>query len=234
MNAADDMKSIMGIYDASLGARSNETSGRAILARQREGDVSTFNFIDNLSRAIEYAGRVLVEIIPSLYSQRQAIQILGEDEAPKVVRLSMDAGQAAPGGDGKERLYNLSVGRYDVTVKVGPSYATQREAAREGLTEIAAQNPGASLLLGDIILKNMDFPEANEAEKRVKILQAAELIKMGLPPNVDEALKLIESGQYSPPGMAPPIPPPGMAPGAPGMPMQGAPPGALPVSEGMM
>jgi hypothetical protein len=37
MNAADDMKSIMGLFDASLGARSNETSGRAIMARQREG-----------------------------------------------------------------------------------------------------------------------------------------------------------------------------------------------------
>ena len=37
LNAADDMKSIMGLYDASLGARSNETSGRAIMARQREG-----------------------------------------------------------------------------------------------------------------------------------------------------------------------------------------------------
>ena len=52
LNANDDMKSIIGIYDASLGARSNETSGRAIMARQREGDVSTFHFIDNLSRAI--------------------------------------------------------------------------------------------------------------------------------------------------------------------------------------
>ena len=38
LNASDDMKAIMGLYDASLGARSNETSGRAILARMREGD----------------------------------------------------------------------------------------------------------------------------------------------------------------------------------------------------
>jgi hypothetical protein len=32
LNANDDMKSILGIYDASLGARSNETSGKAIAA----------------------------------------------------------------------------------------------------------------------------------------------------------------------------------------------------------
>ncbi|HMO42360.1 MAG TPA: portal protein [Phenylobacterium sp.] len=56
LNASDDMKAIMGLHDASLGARSNETSGRAIMARQREGDVSTFHYIDNLSRAIRHAG----------------------------------------------------------------------------------------------------------------------------------------------------------------------------------
>jgi len=54
LNASDDMKGIIGLYDASLGARSNETSGVAINARQREGDVSTFHFLDNMSRAIRH------------------------------------------------------------------------------------------------------------------------------------------------------------------------------------
>jgi hypothetical protein len=35
-----DMKDVTGIHDASLGIKSNETSGRAIMARQREGDVA--------------------------------------------------------------------------------------------------------------------------------------------------------------------------------------------------
>ena len=68
LNATDDMKSIMGLYDASLGARSNETSGRAIMARQREGDVSTFHFIDNLSRSIRHVGRIVIDLIPHVYT----------------------------------------------------------------------------------------------------------------------------------------------------------------------
>src|SRR5204863_4455815 len=87
MNAADDMKSIMGLYDASLGARSNETSGRAIMARQREGDVSTFHFIDNLSRAIRHGGRILLDLIPKVYSTERMVRILGEDLAPASVRI---------------------------------------------------------------------------------------------------------------------------------------------------
>lgn len=79
LNAADDMKSVIGLYDPSLGARSNETSGRAILARQREGDVSTFHFPDNLSRAITQMGRVIIDLIPHVYDGPRIIRTLGED-----------------------------------------------------------------------------------------------------------------------------------------------------------
>src|SRR5690606_28009003 len=79
MNASDDMKAIMGLYDASLGARSNETSGRAIMARQREGDVSTFHYIDNLSRAIRHAGRIMLDLIPKVYATPRVVRVLGPD-----------------------------------------------------------------------------------------------------------------------------------------------------------
>jgi hypothetical protein len=88
LNANDDMKAIIGIYDASLGARSNETSGRAIMARQREGDVSTFHFIDNLSRAIRHGGRILLDLIPKVYSTARMVRILGEDLQPASVQRS--------------------------------------------------------------------------------------------------------------------------------------------------
>ena len=77
--ASDDMKTIMGLYDASLGARSNETSGRAILARQREGDVSTFNFIDNQARMIRHLGKILVDLIPKVYDVPRIVRCIKED-----------------------------------------------------------------------------------------------------------------------------------------------------------
>jgi hypothetical protein len=86
LNANDDMKAIIGIYDASLGARSNETSGKAIMARQREGDVSTFHFIDNLSRAIRHGGRILLDLIPKVYSTERMVRVLGEDLTARTSR----------------------------------------------------------------------------------------------------------------------------------------------------
>lgn len=194
LNAADDMKAITGIYDASLGARSNETSGRAIMARQREGDVGTFHFLDNLSRAIQYAGRILVEIIPSLYSAQQAVRILGDDQKPKVVKLTQEAGGGGAQPNGQPRLYNLSVGRYDVSVKTGPSYTTQREATRDALTQLAQAAPQMAPVMADIIVKLMDFPDAEGVSRRLHAL---------LPPQVLAAEKAAEDGEGS--GMPPEV-----------------------------
>ncbi len=209
LSASDDMKAIIGIYDSALGARSNETSGRAIMARQREADVSNFHFIDNLSRAIRYAGKVLVEIIPSVYSARDTIRILGEDDAQKVVQLgAVTPGEMATGaiqGDttlgGEPKLYDLAMGKYDVTVSSGPSYQTQREESREFLIEIMRQVPGAAQVLGDLAVDVMDFPNADKIAERLRML---------LPPQLQQGGQDMGGlpGQQVPGG----IPPPGALP----------------------
>jgi len=165
MNASDDMKAVMGLYDASLGARSNETSGRAILARQREGDVSTFHFIDNLSRAIRHTGRILIDLIPKVYNSERMIRVLGQDGKANLVRITDADGVPDPQAD----IYNLTIGKYDLTVKAGPSYSTQREEAATMLTELIRANPGSAAILGDLIVENLDLPGG---EKVVKRLQA--------------------------------------------------------------
>lgn len=198
LNASDDMKAIMGIYDASLGARSNETSGVAIKQRQLEGDTSTFHFIDNLSRAIQYAGRCLIEIIPSVYSARETIRILGPDEAPKVVKLTQETaaqqGVDSPQDDPNARLYNLATGKYDVTVKAGPSYATRREEAANALIEIIRAQPDLAPIVGDLLVDNLDFPNAPEVAKRLKKMLPPQLQEgpngqpAGLPPEIQQQI----------------------------------------------
>ena len=170
LNASDDIKSVVGIYDSSLGARSNETSGRAILARQRESDVSNFHFLDNLAHGIAYCGRLLVELIPAVYGARQTIRILGDDEKDEVVTLTQQDGGAVS-EDGEQKLYNLNVGRYDVVVSSGPSFATQREESREFMLELMRQVPGAAQVIGDIVLEMFDFEGADRIAERLRALQ---------------------------------------------------------------
>ena len=209
MVAADDMKAIIGIYDSAMGQRSNETSGRAILARQRESDTANFHFIDNLNRAIRYIGECLVEIIPSVYGARQTIRILGQDQTDKVVRLAQNSaimGAKSETIDNDQTIFNLDQGRFDVTVSAGPSYSTQREEAREAMIEVMRQVPAAAPVLGDKLMELLDFQGAKEIAERLKML---------LPPNIQQAE-----------GVAPQMPQ--QMPGMPGQPQAGMPAQPMP------
>jgi len=208
-NANQDMQDITGIYPSSIGARSNEVSGKAILTRERQGDISNFHFIDNLSRAIKYAGEVLVEIIPAVYSPRESVRILGDDMREKVVSLTMqDGGSKEDGIGGEPRLYNLAVGKYDVTVSSGPSYATQREETREALIEIMRNIPDSALYIGDVLMEHLDFVGADKVAKRLQMLlppqiQASEGIQPAMPVQIPGAPIQAQPGQQP----APPVDP---------------------------
>lgn len=172
-NAADDMKSTTGVFDAALGARGNETSGVAIAQRQRESDIGNFHFQDNLNRALEYAGRVLVEIIPHVYTEQETIRILGPDSVEKVVAMKASGLLAASPGE-QGRLYDLSVGEYDVSIEAGPSFNTQREETRDTLIEIMRQVPGAAAVIGDKVVEHLDFQGADEIAQRLRLLFQAQ------------------------------------------------------------
>lgn len=178
--ASEEMKMSSGQYDASLGAKSNETSGRAILARQREGDNATFHFIDNIARAIKYTGKILVDLIPKIYDTERVVRILGEDGSEDEARIDPALKQAFVERKNAmtrkvERIYNPSIGRYDVTVSVGPSYSTKRQEAAAGMIEVARGNPEIWATHGDLIVKSQDWPMADEFAKRSEKMLPPEL-----------------------------------------------------------
>lgn len=175
MAAADDIKTITGMYDASLGARSNETSGRAIMARQREGDVSNFHYIDNLSRAIRHAGRVLIDLIPHYYTGERVLRVIGQDGEPRNVKLGSQQEQpeTPEGVEGADRIYDLSAGKYDLVVDSGPSFTTRREESAQQMTELIRAFPAAAPVIGDLLAKNLDWPGAEEIAERMKSLLPA-------------------------------------------------------------
>jgi hypothetical protein len=171
--AAEDIKSATGQYNASLGMTSNERSGKAILARQREGDIGTYHYVDNLARAIRHIGRQLVDLIPKIYDTERIARIIGEDGEPSTVR--MNPMQEEPvkrivdqEGTLIEKIYNPGVGKYDVRVITGPGYATKRQEALESMAQLLQGNPQLWQVAGDLFVKNMDWPGAQDLAKRFK------------------------------------------------------------------
>jgi hypothetical protein len=169
--AAEDIKSTTGQYNASLGQGGNERSGKAILARQREGDVGTYHYGDNLTRGVRHIARQLVDLIPKIYDTQRIARIIGEDGVTKMAKI--DPEQTVPVREVRdqegiviEKIYNPGVGKYDVVATTGPGYATKRQEALEAMGQLLQGNPDLWKVAGDLFVKNMDWPGAQEMAKR--------------------------------------------------------------------
>ncbi len=180
LGAADDIQSTVGQYNPSLGAEAQEKSGKAIVARQRQADVGTFHYMDNLAKGIRQLGRILVDLIPKIYDTRRVARILGEDGEPDHVTIDPDQQQAVmkiEDGDEIQKIYNPGIGTYDVRVAVGPSYTTQRQETAQMMIELSqgVTDPQIALVMRYLAIKNMDWSGAEDL---------AGIIKRMLPPGV--------------------------------------------------
>ena len=176
----DMVKMATGIYDASIGARSNETSGRAIIARQNEGDTATFDYQDALSFSIQSTGELILSALPKVYDTPRVVRVLGIDGREKQVQLYQE-------DQNGNKLNDLSAGKYDVTISVGASFDTQRMEFVDAIQAMSQGNPMVAAATGDLVMKAMDFHGSDEAAERLKLL---------LPPQIQQAMA---SGDNMPP-----------------------------------
>jgi hypothetical protein len=170
--ASDDIKAVTGIFDASLGAQGNETSGRAIVSRQRQSDVSNFDFADNLAKSLRQACRVVMELLPIYYDTPRTVHIIGEDKQDKVVKVNQ---QYQDGG--KNKFHDMSGGKYDVIADVGPGFQSKREEAAEAILELIRVFPPVAQVSGDIFVENLDFPGARDIAERLRKAMPPDLLK---------------------------------------------------------
>ena len=196
--ASEDIKSSTGQYNASLGMGSNERSGKAILARQREGDVGTYHYGDNLARGVRHIVRQLVDLIPKIYDTQRVARIIGLDGETKMVKI--DPSQEEPVKKIMQddividKIYNPNVGKYDVVVATGPGYATKRQEALEAMAQLLQGNPSLWAVAGDLFVKNMDWPGAQEMAKRFAKTIDPKLMEDGdKPPELQAAEQQIQA-----------------------------------------
>lgn len=185
--AQNEMMMASGQYQAQMGENENAKSGVAINARQRQGDRSTYHFIDNLAIAVRFTGKILLDLIPKIYDTQRVKRIEGSDGTLLEVTIDPNATQAIQditnpnnpimdkGRIIKQVIFNPGFGYYDLQADSGPSFATRRMEAFNALTQIAAQNKEFMGVAGDILWKVADFPEAQVLAERWRKI---------IPPNI--------------------------------------------------
>lgn len=184
MGAGEDIKATTGQYDASIGAGGNERSAKAIVAREKQGDVGTYHYVDNLARAIRYITRQIVDLIPKIYDTQRIARIIGVDGDVDMVKFNPTQKEPVKEirdemGALIEKVYNPGVGTYDVMVTTGPGYMTKRQEALDAMSQILQSNPALWSVAGDLFIKNMDWPGAQEMAERFKKILDPKVLSEG-------------------------------------------------------
>lgn len=194
-----DVQTSLGIYKAGLGESESQQSGKAILALQGESDTGTYHFQDNLNRSIRHCGRIILDLIPKIMDTKRIARIIGEDDEFDAVTI--DPKQPTAYREIKDmmtgkikKIYNPGIGIYDITVTVGPSYATKRMEAADAMLKIVQANPQELQLIGDLMFKAFDWPMADEIAKRHKAMLPPQLQDQEegpIPPKAMEKMQMM-------------------------------------------
>ena len=175
--AAEEINMVTGIYQGDIGAPNQATSGRQEIARQQAGAIATFNYSDNMAKAIERTWELLIELIPQVYDTQRELRVLGQDGAETYVKIN----DIVPDPETGEPItvHDLAMGKYDTTVTVGPNFTTRRQEAAETYQQLLQGQPDLMPIIGDLIFKSMDLPYAEDIADRMKAM---------LPPQIQQML----------------------------------------------
>lgn len=150
-------------------------SGAGINAQQEPGEVNTFHFQDHWHMAIEQTGRVILAMIPHVYTEPQAVKIVGEDGIPNTAIVNPNQQQTiVEDKDSMNKVlstsYNPNIGRYDVAISTGPSSASKKLEANKLLMTVVNADPSIMQKAGDLVVASMDMAGADVLAKRLKAL----------------------------------------------------------------
>lgn len=166
------VKETIGVDNSFLESHANE-SGRARFQRRQQTATGSFVFADNLNRAIRRLGLLLIEAIPVIYDSERVMRLRNEDGTGDWIKVNEvlrdEAGEPVLDDDGDPIITNsLGAGEYDVVVTAGPSYATQRAEASDGMIELTRNSPDLVNTIGDRMIESQDWPGASQMAKRIR------------------------------------------------------------------
>lgn len=194
--AFNQMMMVSGQWQNQMGMMGNERTGAAIGARQEQGDTATFHFQDNYESGLITSTKILLDLIPKIYDTKRILSIQADDGTDYELEVDPQAKQAfveraAWDGSIIKRIYNPNLGKYDVAAAVGPAIGTARQQTVDTLGLILSQNPGLTGIIGDLLLKALDFPEAQEAAQRMRRMVPPQALGTGPPPEVEQLQQVI-------------------------------------------
>jgi hypothetical protein len=99
-------------------------------------DMASFIYLDNMAKSLKRAGEVWLSMAREVYGSEREVRVVNEDGTDDIALMNAQVVDRQTGN--VVALNDLSTGRYDVTVDVGPSYTARRDATISVLTNVLA------------------------------------------------------------------------------------------------
>jgi hypothetical protein len=200
--ASEEINMTTGRYQNDIGAPNSASSGKQEQIRNAQGDLATYNYPDNIGKGMQRTYELLIDCIPKVYDTERELRILGTDGAEDYKTVNTFGRDPETGEPVK--INDLSIGTYDVTVTLGPSYSTKRQEATDALQPLLQANPDLMPLIGDLVFKILDMPYSDDIAERLTALHPPAIQQMlaqegDMPPEVmgmmqqaEQAMQLVE------------------------------------------
>lgn len=156
----EDVRETMGLSDDQVGNQGNEISGVAINARVQQGEITTYDFIDNFNKSVEHVYKAFFDITRYVVDVERAERILGEDDLEELVVFN------AENEDGE--LYDLTVGKYDIKLNLNADYATKRKETADSMMQFLNAVPEAGQITGDLVADAQDWKDKDKFKERLR------------------------------------------------------------------
>ena len=183
-----DIRDLLGNQEQGDKIVSN-ISGKALETVQQRLDMQSYIYLSNMAKAIRRCGEIWLSMAKELYIEpKRKMKGLGLQNTVESIELMKpmidEQGELRYEGD-------LSTADFDVSVDVGPSFRSQREAIVQSLTNLAAvtQDPQTQAVLQAMIIMNMEGEGLADAREYFR----KKLVDMGVVKPTDEDIKAAEA-----------------------------------------
>lgn len=155
------IQTLSGVTDESMGRTTNATSGRAVLARQEQGSMTTAGIFDNLRFAVQIHGEKELSLIEQYFGEEKEFRITNMRGTPEYIKIN----DGLPEND-------IVRTKADFIISDADWRATVRQAQTEELfallQQLAPVAPQIALVMLDLIVEGMDIVSRDEIVKRIR------------------------------------------------------------------
>lgn len=153
-----------GVTGENLGLDTNAISGKAIIAKQQQGSVTSAGLFDNLRLATQLVGELLLSLVEQFWDTERAVRVLGQKREASFVPVN----RMLPDG---RTLNDITARQADFKVAERDFSESYRQAMFETTLEIVGrQPPEVAIKLLDLVFDFSDLPNKDEIVKRIRAI----------------------------------------------------------------